>query len=95
MKANVSGRKITVKIHPRASSYDVAGRTKDIHIKPDMGGRRPYPAYEGEYYAASQVNETQIFETEDKTMKENFVVLPIPYYDTTNPKGGKTVYIGE
>lgn len=50
--------------------------------------------YDGPYSLASLADEMQILDTENKIMRENLIVLPIPYYETSNPKGGLTVYIG-
>lgn len=50
--------------------------------------------YDGEYTVTPRVY-AQTLATRYKTMRENVTVLEIPYYETTNPQGGSTVYIGE
>lgn len=84
---------------------DVESRQKDVRIGMEgtshgkisftiTGGSGRKEPFEGPYSVASLANELQLFNTENKVMTENLVVLPIPYYETSNPKGGLTVYIG-
>lgn len=54
----------------------------------------PKEPYEGPYTVVSHAGISQILDTKDKIMTENLIVLPISYYETSNPKGGLTVYIG-
>jgi hypothetical protein len=49
--------------------------------------------YKGDYTATPEF-EAQTFETKDKLMTDDFTVESIPVYDTTNPAGGITIYIG-
>ena len=71
----------------------VGERSKNVGI--EISGRgMVYEDYEGPYATVSMPNESQLLETKDKHMMDNVLVLPIPYYETSNPKGGKTVYIG-
>ena len=84
---------------------NVAGRSRDVQISiqgkdhgdifltvtPRESHKDPY---EGPYSVVSYADAMQILDTEDKIMTENLVVLPIPYFETSNPKGGLTVYIG-
>jgi len=85
---------------------DVAGRSKDVQI--NVQGRdhgdifltvtqrgAQKKKYDGPYSVIPSVDEMQILNTEDKIMTENLVVLPIPYFETSNPKGGLTVHIGD
>lgn len=61
------------------------------------GGVRKQPyddPYEGPYAVTSAVDLMQIYPTEDRVMTENLVVLPIPYFETSNVQGGLTVFIG-
>lgn len=83
----------------------VAGRSRDVQISvqgkdhgdifltvtPRESHKDPY---EGPYSVASVAGAMQILDTEDKIMTENLIVLPILYFETSNPKGGLTVYIG-
>lgn len=84
---------------------DVAGRNKDvqIHINKNNHGdiflsvtprESQKEKYDGPYAVWSLADEAQILETSDKVMSEDLIVLPIPYIETSNPKGGVTVYIG-
>ena len=50
--------------------------------------------YEGEYVVTPKFYEETILETQDKKMEENVQVLEIPYYETRNPSGSYTIYIG-
>ncbi len=71
----------------------VGERSKNVGI--EISGRgMVYENYEGSYVAVSMPDESQVLETKDKHMNDNVLVLPIPYYETSNPRGGKTVYIG-
>ena len=54
----------------------------------------PKEPYEGPYTVVSHADVSQILDTKNKIMTENLIVLPISYYETSNPKGGMTVYIG-
>ena len=48
--------------------------------------------YDGDYEVIPRV-ESQTLNTRSKTMRDDFTILAIPYYETSNPTG-KTVYIG-
>lgn len=50
------------------------------------------PEYEGEYVVIPEVI-SQTLETKDKRMTDNVLVREIPYYETSNPQNGLTVYI--
>ena len=86
-------------------SLDTEGRQKDVQINLQARGhgsiqfdisrggipKQPYP---GPYTIVSEKDILQIIPTENKLMKEDLVVLPIPYSETSNLKGGLTVCIG-
>ena len=55
--------------------------------------KRDLPNYEGDYEATPSVRE-QVFPTKDRSMREDFVVHKIPYFETSNPSGGYTAIIG-
>lgn len=57
-------------------------------------GGIPKQPYDGPYTVVSEKDILQIMPTENKLMKEDLVILPIPYSETSNPKGGLTVCIG-
>ena len=86
-------------------SLDVTGRHRDVRFNIDSRDHGDIfltitpretqkEQYEGPYTVSSAVNGLQILDTENKVMVENMVVLPIPYFETSNPKGGLTIYIG-
>ena len=52
------------------------------------------PTYDGAYELASLADTEQILPTTGKKLEDDVVVLPIPYYETTNESGGYTVIIG-
>lgn len=53
-----------------------------------------YEKWDGPHKFTSDVAETVTYETKDKVMKDNIVVLKVPYYEVSNEKG-TTVYIGK
>ena len=54
-----------------------------------------HPVYNGPTIVMPEPYDIQILPTKEKIVKENIMVLPIPYYETSNPQGGITAYIGE
>lgn len=73
---------------------DITGREhSEITLKITGAGTRK-SAYDGPYSVISVPREMQILQTNNKVMTENLIVLPISYFETSNPKGGLTVYIG-
>ena len=82
----------------------VNGKTfGDVLVTPGIGkgaieiggnGAR-YPIYDGPTTVIPEADEIQILQTEGKVVRENVLVMQIPYFETSNPQGGKTVYIGE
>lgn len=52
------------------------------------------PDYGGPYEATPSRHE-QVFATAGKTMQDDFTVVQIPYYTTTNVGGGYTAIISE
>lgn len=53
-----------------------------------------YDEFEGPY-EVKPIIESQTLETKDKLMKEDLVVLAIPYSEVTNLSNGITVTIGD
>ena len=51
------------------------------------------PVYNGEYNVTPLAFEETVLLTKDTKLIENIVVKEIPYYETSNPSGGNTVYI--
>lgn len=56
------------------------------------GGNKDY--YTGSYEVTPLLEE-QVLLTEEKTMSNNLVVNPIPYYEVSNNYNGVTVVIGK
>lgn len=50
--------------------------------------------YHGDYYVTPKTDTETILETAGFLLEDNVVVSKIPYYETSNPKDGYTVYIG-
>jgi hypothetical protein len=53
-----------------------------------------YPTYEGDYVVTPSVD-AQSLETAQKSLENDLTIKAIPYYETSNQKGGETVYIGK
>lgn len=51
-----------------------------------------YDNYDGPY-TIIPATESQVLETQNKVMSDDVTVTSIPYYNVSNPAGGKTVYI--
>lgn len=51
--------------------------------------------YTGDYEVIPRAFDAQILPTANKLLKEDMVVLKIPYYETSNAQMGKTVYIAD
>ena len=51
------------------------------------------PNYQGEYEATPSLND-QTFLTNETSMRNDFVVHKIPYYEVENQSGGLTAVIG-
>lgn len=54
-----------------------------------------FQEYLGSYRIIPMVDTAQILSTNKTFLLANITVEPIPYYETSNDKGGYTVYIGE
>ena len=50
--------------------------------------------YTGQYTVTPLPRVEQILRTDNKILKHDIVIEPIPYYETSNNAGGYTVYIG-
>lgn len=61
----------------------------------DGEGGTTYPTYAGPFDVTPMVDMNQILHTQETIVLQNIQVDPIPYYETSNPVGGQTVYIGE
>lgn len=88
---------IDVQITPKRPRISINFNEEQKGITVDVGAPHSggeYPTYTGPTTVKPEAFEMQILETEKKTVKENIVVLPIPYFETTNPSGGTTIFIG-
>lgn len=90
---------IDVHITPRRPSItvNIGGQSKES-IQVDVGAPHSgtdFPVYTGPTLVEPDPYYMQILETQRKAVKDNIVVLPIPYFETSNPAGGTTVYIGD
>ena len=59
----------------------------------NIGAGGKYPTYKGPYIINPRKKE-QILETDQKNMKDNIVIKPIYYTETSNIVGGYTAIIG-
>ena len=51
------------------------------------------PDYSGSYSVTPKVTE-QVLPTKDKSMLDDVTIFQVPFQETDNPSGGKTVVIG-
>ena len=58
------------------------------------GGSGNVPRYSGEYTVTPKPYEPVVLETAGLQMEQDVTVHEIPYWETANPKGGETIYIG-
>ena len=83
---------VTVKANPARVGITVK------HEKPTMGVTvvrgESVPKYTGTYEVIPQPWQDVSLETAGKKMERDVTVHKIPYYETSNPQGGMTVYIG-
>ena len=50
--------------------------------------------YDGDYVVKPKAYEQTVLETDGLYMRDNVVVLEVPYFETSNLQNGYTVYIG-
>lgn len=72
---------------------EVSGDEADITMEIDTSGSNQ-PPYEGEYSAVSGLHDAVRLETKGKAMRGDVVVMPIPFFEASNPQGGVTITIG-
>ena len=58
------------------------------------GSTIQYDYYNGQYEVTALPRIEQILRTDNKVLRDDIVIAPIPYYETTNEAGGYTVIIG-
>lgn len=66
-----------------------------LNIEIGCGGVRDNAEeYSGEYIITPLAFEQTTLETTGKLMRDDVTVLEIPYYRSSNPHGGDTIFIG-
>ena len=85
---NVQGRIVT--------THTVAGRitTRTVNGNVVRAVIESGIPYKGDYVVTPEFDE-QTLHTRGRSMRDDVTVHAIPISRTTNPQGGKTVYIGE
>lgn len=71
-----------------SGSISVAQTTPDIIVS-------EYPDYSGEYTVIPDPSQDQVLNTKNKTLRNDLEIKKIPYFETGNPQGGKTIIIGD
>lgn len=72
---------------------DLDTSSQTIEIELEGGGSGRFPYYSGPYEVDPRKVE-QTLETENKSMRDDVVIHPIFYAETTNISGGLTAVIG-
>lgn len=67
---------------------------RPVNIDVSKGHAEPIETYDGPYEVIPMANSEVTLATEGKKMKDDVLVLEVPYYETSNLSGGYTVYIG-
>lgn len=84
---------ITLSVHEITSTVRLTAHgVESVTFQCAEGGQMP--PYTGEYNVTPKFEQTTLA-TKDKTMANDVTVRAIPVSRTTNPSGGKTIYIGE
>lgn len=90
----ISGN-LTEKPHVTASLSSQQSLSGALSCKTEIhGGLTLYDDYDGPYEATPKRDEDQILSTSGKKLSKNVTLNSIPYWKTSNPQGGRTVYIG-
>lgn len=74
-------------------SGDVAEKRK-LQGDVNVGGTIKPEDYEGDYSVTPKVD-SQVLATKAKYMVDDLVIKEIPFFDTSNTSGGRTIYIGD
>ncbi len=77
-----------VKMQTTTLEYKIGVETPIIIQDPT---ERDY--YDGDYVVTPKAHSETVLETTEKIMRDNVVVLKVPYYETSNLIGGYTAYI--
>lgn len=94
----ISGN-LTEKPHVTASLSSQQSLSGALSVGQTINGKLTigdtfYDNYDGPYNAVPKKDEDQLLETSGKRMLNNVTVSKISYWKTSNPQGGRTVYIG-
>lgn len=96
---NMTPRTHTPNIHINPNRPQIHTEVHNNHPEIDIsihsGSGPHYDEYEGPYTVYPDPTDIQILETENKLMTQNVLAMPIPYFRTSNPSGGDTIYIGD
>lgn len=84
---------IAVDRSAREVSIDVANRWKEVSIGVERGGAY-FPPYEGSYHIIPALYRQQRMRTHGKSMTSDVLIDAIPFTETENPQGGRTIVIG-
>lgn len=68
-------------------------KTISGNITYGVGTGETAPTYDGNYDVVPLAFKETVLSTKNKKLTEDIVVKEIPYYETSNPSGGNTVYI--
>ena len=76
--------------------------TMGIHVvtdEPSIGmkiicGADAVPVYHGQYIVTPSTTDDIVLPTKGKKLEKDITVTKIPYWETSNPQGGFTVFIG-
>ena len=89
-RLNISGDNKNVPLDIRPDRKPVPLSVEHVRI---IHGS-PYPEYTGETVVTPKAFEEQTLGTHNTLVRDDITVLEIPYYETTNLKGGYTAIIG-
>lgn len=84
---------ISVNVPVPNISIGVNRTWKNVTIEVEKGGSY-YPPYTGKYHITPTLYWQQRLETFGKSMTDDVLVDSIPFTETSNPQGGKTIVIG-
>lgn len=82
----------------RAISVEIADEM-ELDVEIGVGGVIHIPPedleiYDGDTTIIPKANEQTVLPTAQKLVEDDITVMEIPFYQTTNPQGGNTIYIG-
>ena len=91
-------REFTIEFTGREQRISVTFKESNQGFTPGFGEIHQIPMdvvpYEGDYRVTPTVDGS-VLKTRDKFMADDLTVEPIPYFDTSNTAGGRTIYIAD